>query len=357
MPCSPARLLANQRNAAKSTGPKTAEGKARSRMNAVKHGLTGEGVALPTEDAAEVDRRFESMQKELKPRGDLAEYLVRRVATMTVRVERCVRQETAILSNRVRHAEADFDDQRAAEVEQAFRNLADDPAKHRRKLLRSPEGVDRMIGAWLGIREDLGSEFPLHARIAHVEMAENLTGRTLGDLPVSRARVLIEALSGNFRFLDDPGKFDHDPAAGRSWAKTRIFELIDAEVARLRDLRESFDPDEIARDRAESVDRVLFDPSKEATLARKYEAAAERNLYKAMDQLHEVNALAEQNGVEASPEVDVETEDGAEESDEPRVLYNAVGSFFPAVMAPPRKAADRPSEGAPDGQAGSKSTT
>ncbi len=153
--CSPARLLANQRNAAKSTGPRTPEGKARSRANALKHGLTGEGVALPTEDRAEVDRRFESMQRELNPKGDLAEYLVRRVATMTVRVERCVRQETANLSTRVRHAEADFDDQRAAEVEHAFRNLADDPANLRRKLLRSIEGVDRLIEAWLGIKEDL----------------------------------------------------------------------------------------------------------------------------------------------------------------------------------------------------------
>src|SRR5947199_141090 len=57
MPASEARILANQANAKLSTGPRTAEGKERSRANALKHGLTGAGVVLPEADAAEVERR------------------------------------------------------------------------------------------------------------------------------------------------------------------------------------------------------------------------------------------------------------------------------------------------------------
>ncbi len=56
MPASEARILANQRNAQRSTGPKTPEGKEQSRRNALKHGLTGAGVVLPERDAAEVER-------------------------------------------------------------------------------------------------------------------------------------------------------------------------------------------------------------------------------------------------------------------------------------------------------------
>ena len=49
MSISTKKRLANRRNAQKSTGPTTDEGKAISRRNALKHGLTGQGVALPDE--------------------------------------------------------------------------------------------------------------------------------------------------------------------------------------------------------------------------------------------------------------------------------------------------------------------
>jgi hypothetical protein len=43
-----ARAQANRRNAEKSTGPRTGEGKSRSRFNALKHGMTAQTVPRPT---------------------------------------------------------------------------------------------------------------------------------------------------------------------------------------------------------------------------------------------------------------------------------------------------------------------
>jgi hypothetical protein len=44
--------------------------------------------------------------------------------------------------------------------------------------------------------------------------------------------------------------------------------------------------------RAEAVARAMFDPSKEATLARKYEAAAERGFFRALKELRQLEKQA-----------------------------------------------------------------
>ena len=45
-----ARLEANRRNAALSTGPRTEDGKNRSKLNAIRHGLTAQVIVMPQED-------------------------------------------------------------------------------------------------------------------------------------------------------------------------------------------------------------------------------------------------------------------------------------------------------------------
>ena len=119
MPATEAQIRANQANADRSTGPKTEEGKARSRRNALKHGLTGDGVVMPEEDAAEVERLARALRDEMKPPGEVGELLVRRIATFSVRMDRSFDQETAALSRRARQAMDDFEAPEGVDAETA----------------------------------------------------------------------------------------------------------------------------------------------------------------------------------------------------------------------------------------------
>jgi hypothetical protein len=108
MPATEAQICANQANA-RLGGPKTEEGKARSRANSYKHGLTGAGVVLPDADAAEVERLSRAYQTELQAEGETGQALAHRMAVLNVRMDRCVDQERAALSERVRQVMADFE--------------------------------------------------------------------------------------------------------------------------------------------------------------------------------------------------------------------------------------------------------
>jgi hypothetical protein len=64
----PAQILANRANAQKSTGPRTAEGKAASRLNALQHGLDAASLILPGEDPAAYEALAANYQGEFRPR-------------------------------------------------------------------------------------------------------------------------------------------------------------------------------------------------------------------------------------------------------------------------------------------------
>jgi hypothetical protein len=103
MPTSEARIEANRRNGMLSRGPTTEAGKAQSRRNALKHGLTAEAI-IPDEELAEVDRKFEVMKRELRPSTELAVDLVHRIAVLSVRMRRCEVRENARLTEQVQKA-------------------------------------------------------------------------------------------------------------------------------------------------------------------------------------------------------------------------------------------------------------
>ncbi|MGA8026548.1 MAG: hypothetical protein WB992_05340 [Bryobacteraceae bacterium] len=93
---SPAQLAANRANALLSTGPRTPDGKAKASVNAVKSGLTGRTVLLPSDDAAEYTALIAAYQNEFAPVGRAECELVQSVADTDWRLHRIRSLEFAL---------------------------------------------------------------------------------------------------------------------------------------------------------------------------------------------------------------------------------------------------------------------
>ncbi len=101
------RLIANRENAKKSTGPKTAEGKTASKMNAIKHGLLAQDVVLRGESPNEFDALRDDLVDEIRPVGCLEIQLVERVAACLWRLRRAQRIEAGIYAHHQAHVEVE----------------------------------------------------------------------------------------------------------------------------------------------------------------------------------------------------------------------------------------------------------
>ena len=291
MPTSEARIAANRLNASKSTGPRTPEGKARSRANARTHGLTGEGIAVPDEDAAIIAERFAALQEQLAPRNLAATVLVQRIAMLSVRLDRCYRHEANALSARVDAARPARIAAREADAAELIRTLADAPITNARRLRSTPEGVDALIARWEELQADLDDPRGPRWTDDHVHRANALNGIP-PDSPIPTPYTAwTEALKGDFSLVP-PVAFPPDltDLECRQLALLKLVARVEADLAEIRAFRATMDTAGRDADLARAPKIALFDPSHDAILARKYEAAAERGLYKALDQLRQIQA-------------------------------------------------------------------
>ncbi len=93
------RAEINRRNAQKSTGPRTPEGKNRSRFNAVKHGMTARTLVLPGEDPDALQERLDSWIGNLQPQNDVEQFLVEQAVQSSWKLDRADRAEVARFSH------------------------------------------------------------------------------------------------------------------------------------------------------------------------------------------------------------------------------------------------------------------
>jgi len=112
-------ILANQKNAKKSTGPKTEAGKKIVSSNALSHGLTSQSLMHPgVENIEEFQKYTKKIYDCFSPKDDLEVFFVNRAISCMWRLKRVVNIEEAIFSEEIKSDEGNV-------IEQIFNYLKD----------------------------------------------------------------------------------------------------------------------------------------------------------------------------------------------------------------------------------------
>jgi hypothetical protein len=104
------QLLANKENGKKSTGPRSQAGKARSRLNSRKHGLTAKTLVIGDEDPAQFHKLRAELMEEYDPQSALECELVERLSSLLWRLRRNREDKVmALTDTQVRQLRAKLD--------------------------------------------------------------------------------------------------------------------------------------------------------------------------------------------------------------------------------------------------------
>jgi hypothetical protein len=297
-PVSPRKLAANRANARKSTGPKTPEGKARSRANALRHGLASEVLRTP-ELEAEYRRLAAAYEDRYHPTDDVERGLAHAAAWGACRFDQARRRQLA--NERLRKARAAFD--AAAALDAAVARLADEPAGALRELTGTVAGVERLIAEWTALRATLaeGQRWCDEQR----DRALNLLGLTAlaawtpAGRAVARACFALgsgcpwglhtKALSADRvhgthgRCVEGASRITQNPPS-RQEALATLLGLADTQLRRLEELREALAPIEASEPAAPVSD------DREERLWRRYEVSARGTWNAALGRLRAAQA-------------------------------------------------------------------
>jgi hypothetical protein len=138
------QLEANRANAKRSTGPKSASGKARSRLNAVTHGLTSRQLVVGAEKPEDFDALREALFADLEPSGAFQCELVDEIARFMWRLRRIPVLEADLL-NRLTFRSDDLlklNDEELNQFELLYRKVIVNPQERRLSVAVDDEGSD-----------------------------------------------------------------------------------------------------------------------------------------------------------------------------------------------------------------------
>jgi hypothetical protein len=104
------RDLINKQNALSSTGPKSAAGKQRSALNAFKHGLSGNHMAMQPHELAAYNQLTGAMLSDLKPQTEPEKQIAQKIVDLNFRINRITAIENNMLNFDMSDHSPDFEE-------------------------------------------------------------------------------------------------------------------------------------------------------------------------------------------------------------------------------------------------------
>ena len=270
---SAAQREANRANCQRSTGPKTAEGKAISRMNAVTHGILSAQVVVQGLQVRERRKDFQELRKrlwaELAPVGTVEEMLVDRIATAHWRMRRALMAEAGEIVLSVDGGHWARTKREPAAFEPRFHGFRDAVTE----MEQSARGLSHLMDALVELRRDVTREEEL------TEAALDRFRRRLGGTDNSLTRELAELRKG-LTTTSGPSGGD----AVREEHRRLVLGRIEGRLNLYRELSGECEEREEKEEAARQAAGVLPSPAVLDKILR-YEGTVERQLYRAMNQL------------------------------------------------------------------------
>jgi hypothetical protein len=221
------QIAANGRNAQKSTGPRTSEGKARAAHNSFKHGLLAKPALLPDESGRAFREFMKERIRELAPVGALESDLAEQIVVQLWRLRRFPRVEAGLFIGDRAERDLDYFGQRVAQFEKR------EPPPYVQRMNFFDE---RFFGS---------SEVEITDEVRHAEAAEMRSAAA--DAKRSELALLGAAFSSAAVKGDPFSKLSRYETA----AVNRLRHLI-ADFAELQARRESAQIEDAAEERAAS---------------------------------------------------------------------------------------------------------
>ncbi len=337
------RAEVNRRNGARG-GPKTPEGKARSRFNALKHGMSAKLPVLPQEDPEAYRQRLDAWMTHLEPRNPVEQFLIEQAVTASWRLERADRMETASLTDRLDGIQAQRDLKRRIEAHELARRLlpaadaeleraileiylkdpflhylstdlrngtdesGDEPESILARLVATDVGGHWLLGRWRRLRAilDRGEDW----RLDDLAEALRLTGRKPLGLGTKawtdrRAQVGKETDPRPVAELELEllRQFDPDLPADRGEARAVLSRWVGRTLEQLEPIVQAMAEREVV-DRAAEADQCSIDPNERGELQRRYHLGLGRAFHRTLDSLMKVRRSLRDTGPDSSDPAD-----------------------------------------------------